>query len=356
MDGLGHISASGFRCFRTIENLTLGTLTVFFGLNGGGKTSFIRLFDFISALRSDSAADYIMTSGGAQGILHYGPEFTDRLVVSAGLTSGKLSYQVEMVPRRDGSLAVHSQRLETLGIAGYPDGPIEPKANSSQLLIRKELHWSPPIDKYISLLFDGHRAYDFGGAGFHSPMTRAANLHDNRFLREDGTNLAAFLYLLRQKHPDAYHEIVEIVRRASPIFSDFVLEPDSINPRYIKLRWKPMAANTQLDVSTTLSGSVLRLILVATLLLQPVEYRPAMIVLDESDTIVHPDIYPMLGDLIRRALTDTRIVLTTKSLDLISLLAPDDVVVADWHDGAIALSTVGYSDMPVWLQDHGLTR
>ena len=356
MDGLGYISANGFRCFRSIENLTLGTITVFFGLNGCGKTSFIRLFEFMNAMRNDSVADFIMTSGRAGGILHYGPSFTDRLTVSAGLKSGKLSYQVEMIPRRDGTLAIRRQQLETSGVSGYPDGPIETVENSFESLIRKKIHWSPAIDQYISLLFDGHRVYDFLDTGFHSPMKRTANLHDNRFLREDGANLAAFLYLLRHKHPDAYRDVVEVVRSVAPFFSDFVLEPDKDNRRYIQLRWEPMATNIQLDASTTLSGGVLRFIAVATLFLQPVQYRPAMIVLDESELGFHPDMYPVLSDLIQGALADTRIVLTTKSSDLIRFLSPDEVVIADWFDGAVVLTRMNDSDMAVWLKDRGMTQ
>ena len=355
MDGLGYISTSGFKCFRSIEDLSLGTMTVLFGLNGSGKSSFIRLFAFLNAIRDGLMTDFIMTSGRAQSILHYGPSCTDSLTISVRLLSGKLSYGVEMFPKPDNTLAVRHQRLETQGIAGYPDGPIVPGEDALQPMIRKELHWSPALDGYISLLFDGHQVYNFFDTDFHSPMKRASNLHDNRYLRPDGANIAAFLYLLRHKHPDAYHGIIEAVRSVAPFFSDFALEPDKLNRGYIRLQWKPVAADVRLDVST-LSEGILRFIAVATLFLQPTEYRPAMIVLDEPEFGFHPGMYPVLGALIKRALVDTRVVVATKSPALIRHLAPEEVVLAEWLDGAVVLTSKSYSDAEAWLQAHGLIQ
>ena len=355
MDGLGYISASGFKCFRSIEDLELGTITVLFGLNGCGKSSFIRLFSFLSAMREGRASDFIMESGGAGSILHYGPDFTDRLTVSAGLTSGKLSYRVELSPNRDGTLAVRHQEFVTSGITGYPDGLITPDESAPQPMIRREVHWAPKLEACISSLFDGHRVYDFFDAGFHSPMNRTSNVHDNRYLRPDGANIAAFLYLLRHKHPEAYRSIIEAVRSLAPYFSDFALEPDEFNRGYIKLQWEPMGAKVRLDASD-LSAAALRLIPIVTLFLQPAEYRPAMIVLDEPEFGMDLSLYRLLSALVKQASADTRIVVATKSPAFVHDLAPENVVMTEWVDGAVVLTQKSYSDVATWFQSEGLIQ
>jgi predicted ATPase len=43
--------------------------------------------------------------------------------------------------------------------------------------------------------------------------------------RSDASNLVAFLFLLKTKHPDSYRRIVSTVRLAAPFFDDFVIIP-----------------------------------------------------------------------------------------------------------------------------------
>ena len=54
-------------------------------------------------------------------------------------------------------------------------------------------------------------------------------------MHPDGSNLAPFLHLLREKHEDAYRLVVNTVRQAAPFFRDFALEPLLRNPEKIRL-------------------------------------------------------------------------------------------------------------------------
>ena len=69
-------------------------------------------------------------------------------------------------------------------------------------------------------------------------MKKTADVNDNRYLRPDGSNLAAFLYLLREKHEDSYRSIAGTVRQAAPFFRDFQLEPQRLNTDKIRLEWE----------------------------------------------------------------------------------------------------------------------
>ena len=69
-------------------------------------------------------------------------------------------------------------------------------------------------------------------------MKKTADVNDNRYLRPDGSNLAAFLYYLREKHPTSYSLIRRTVQRVAPFFDDFQLEPQKLSPEKIRLEWR----------------------------------------------------------------------------------------------------------------------
>ena len=69
------------------------------------------------------------------------------------------------------------------------------------------------------------RIYHFDDTSSSSPMRKTAKVDDNRFLRADGSNLPAYLYLLREKYHASYELIVRTVQQVAPFFDDFRLEP-----------------------------------------------------------------------------------------------------------------------------------
>ena len=115
--------------------------------------------------------------------------------------------------------------------------------------------------------------YHFHDTSASSPMKKTADIHDNRYLRPDGSNLAAFLYFLRQKHEPAYSFIRRTVQRMAPFFDDFQLSPQQLNPDKIRLEWRHKGSDAYFD-SSSLSDGTLRFIALATLFLQPEEFRP----------------------------------------------------------------------------------
>ena len=73
---------------------------------------------------------------------------------------------------------------------------------------------------------------------FNSPIKNTCDVNDNRFLRKDASNLAAFLLYLKEQHPIVLRKIEGIVCQVAPFFDSFKLEPLLRNPEKIKLEWK----------------------------------------------------------------------------------------------------------------------
>ena len=154
------------------------------------------------------------------------------------------------------------------------------------------------------------RVYHFHDTSLTSPMKRTADLHDNRYLREDGANLAALLYRLRHKEQASYDMIVRTVRLVAPFFDDFVLEPQALNEDKIRLEWRHRGSDAYFDTSSLSDGS-LRFMALATLLLQPADLQPSVILLDEPELGLHPYAVTIFCSLVKQCSVDKQIVLAT---------------------------------------------
>jgi len=144
-----------------------------------------------------------------------------------------------------------------------------------------------------------YRLYHFHDTSESSPMKGLCSIDDNKYFRENASNLAAFLYYLYQKENDSYKIIVDTIRLIAPFFDDFQLSPSRLNPTQIMVEWKERGTDTYFNASS-LSDGTLRFICLATLLLQP--QLPALILLDEPELGLHPSAITLLANLLSSAL------------------------------------------------------
>ena len=197
------------------------------------------------------------------------------------------------------------------------------------------------------------RVYHFLDTGAGSPIKKTGDLHDNRFLRPDGANLAAFLYLLREKHSSEYDLIRRTVRLVAPFFEDFRLEPLALNPDKIRLEWRHKRSDAYFDASS-LSDGTLRFMALATLLLQPEALRPSVILVDEPELGLHPYAISLLASLVKQVAVKSRVILATQSPILLDYFEPEDVLVTDLVAGQTTFRRLNSDDLKVWLEDYSL--
>jgi predicted ATPase len=184
-------------------------------------------------------------------------------------------------------------------------------------------------------------------------MRKTAEVDNNRFLDPHGANLPAFLYYLREKQEASYDLIVRTVQRVAPFLDDFRLDPLRLKPDDIKLEWRHKNSDQYFDASS-LSDGTLRFIALATLFLQPEEYRPSVIIVDEPELGLHPYAIEMLAALVRQASVATQVILATQSSLLLDHFAPEDVLVADRVDGGTQLRRLESPQLAKWLRDYSL--
>ncbi len=370
---LDYITVKGFKSISSIEELRPGALTVLIGPNGSGKSNFLGVFSFLNAVAEGRLQEYVKRAGGAERVLHFGSRVTDEIEIALSFRDGKTKYRIDLQPSQLDDLVPRMEDIE------MPDDPnAGPVAISIHGGVGKEAGVSSGVQvhrmdgkgtevkgrmvpderaeaefRYVRDLLAGLRLYHFHDTGFHSPMKKTADVHDNRYLRFDGSNLAPFLYLLRKKHEGSYRSIVRTVQQVAPFFRDFALGPRPENPDTIRLEWGHVGTDAYFDASA-LSDGTLRFMAMATLFLQPVEYRPSVILLDEPELGMHPYAITLLASLMRQASVDTQVIVSTQSSLLVDHFEPEDVVVADRVKGGTKFTRLESSKLAVWLEDYSL--
>lgn len=351
MPELDFITIKGFKSITSVEELKLGAINVVIGPNGSGKSNFIGVFAFLNAIREGKLQEYVLKAGGADKILHFGSKVTPQLELHISFQGGVNQYRITLNPSGVDQLFPSSE-----AVYFWDKYHPNPYANSLMPAGREAAISGSKVGRigdYVRSHLDRWRLYHFHDTSSSSPMKKTANVHDNRLLRQDGSNLAAFLYFLRLRHTPAYELIRKSVQRVAPFFDDFRLEPLELNPDKILLEWKHKGSDAYFDGSS-LSDGTLRFMALATLFMQPLAFRPSVILVDEPELGLHPYAITMLAALIKQAATKTQVIISTQSPFLLDHFNPEDVLVADRVDGGTQFTRLDSVKLAGWLENYSL--
>jgi predicted ATPase len=338
-NALDFITIKGFKSIASIEKLALRPINVVIGANGSGKSNFIGVFEFLHAIREGKLRDYITVAGGADKVLHFGSKVTNQIFLT--LSFGDDRYELRLLPTGTDSLDSVDESIRFA--AGRPA--------SVQMLDRTAS--DPTAMRWMRDHIGNWRIYHLHDTSPTSTMRKTAKVDDNRFLRPNGSNLAPFLYFLREKHNACYALIQRTIQQVAPFFDDFQLDRLRLKPDDIKLEWRHKRSDHYFD-SSSLSDGTLRFMALVTLFLQPKEYRPSLILVDEPELGLHPYAITMLAALIRQASVDTQVIMSTQSSLLLDHFEPEDILVADLVKGATQLTRLDSSQLAKWLENYSL--
>ena len=346
MPELDTITVKGFKSIASIEDLKLGAINIVIGANGSGKSNFIGVFSFLHAIREGRLQDYVRQARGADKVLHFGAKVTETIQLRLKLGSGANTYSLDLSASSGDELY---PRAESIGFCQSPDQVLHP--NGKEAGISVEVKYGRPF--YVRDQMTRWRVYHFHDTGPNSPMKKTVEINNNHYFRPDGSNLAAFLFFLREKHPTSYTLIRRTVQRVAPFFDDFQLEPLRLDEQTIQLEWRHAGSDSYFDASS-LSDGTLRFIALATLFLQPEDHRPSVILVDEPELGLHPYAMTLLASLVKQASVKTQVILSTQSPLLLDHFQPEDVLVADRVDGSTRLSRLDSAALATWLEDYSL--
>jgi predicted ATPase len=355
MHRLLQLSVEGYKSIAS-QTLDLGRLNVLIGGNGVGKSNLLSVFSLLRAMDDgqEELEKFVSTAGGANAILHFGRKRTERIRVH--VVSGKEgspnsthnTYQAELTPTD-----VDDFHYSAGGMIGGPHDPaIGSAGHQDDVSIGRREAVPPRQNRALeALLHESGREYHFHDTSREAAIKQTGNIDDNRHLRPDGSNLAAFLYWMKLTHTEHLRLIVDTIRQIAPFFEDFELAPRRLNEQTIRLEWRERGSDSYFNANQ-LSDGTLRFICLATLLLQPV--LPRLIRLDEPELGLHPAAIQLLSDLLKQASERTQLLVSTQSVTLVNHLEQAHVWVADRQGGATVFTHLATQDLSQWLGAYAL--
>lgn len=352
---LEKVEIEGFKSIRHMS-LDLRALNILIGANGSGKSNFLSFFKLLNYMLTEALQLHVERSGGANAILHYGTKQTTQMSCNLWFTtqSGLNYYHMRLVYGANDVLIFADEQVNFGRTHASKRPPISLGAGHKESKLRLDVdvpQSAVKTSEVIRSLMSQWRFYQFHDTSDESRLKQQASIHDNRVLKADAGNLAAFLYMLKSKFPMHFHRIVSVIGQVAPYFGDFVLEPMKLNGERIILEWKEKNSNNIFSASQ-LSDGTLRFMALTTLLLQP--EPPEMIVIDEPELGLHPYAIRTLATLIKEASSRSQVLVSTQSNSLINYMNPEDVIVVDREDGQSTFRRLNGNNLDDWLKDYSL--
>lgn len=362
---LRNIRAQNFKTFRELD-LPVGNINLVIGANGAGKSNLLQIFHLLNTAARQQLQRFIAQSGGPTPWLSRDAQDNPRINLEFHFedrASRIISYHLTLAPIHpkskfgDATLAIVSEQYQCNSTSqGQPQRFA--KAAHTPHDEAALPNWAKSGDEVAQRLLQvaqSSHIYHFHDTSGLARIRHPSSLNDNHFLRPDGSNLAAYLYQLRESFPAHYHNIIESTKIIMPSFGDFVLRPPPKQPDHIRLEWREQNSDMVFGAHA-LSDGVLRFICLATLFLQPPETMPPIIIVDEPELGLHPVAITVLAELIRAAAADTRIFLATQSALLLDRFNADEVIVVNRMGNQSHAHRLNANALAPWLEEHPLSQ
>lgn len=343
-DQLSLLNLEGYKSIAECH-LELSMLNVLIGANGAGKSNFIGFFKLIRKILDEQLQLSVSEQGGPDALLHYGRKKTEQIAVK--LRFGNNGYNFKLKPTLDNRMMFAYEALWWNGRGDWrpASGHFESYAENQK--------GRTAIYGYVVPAIRGWLVYHFHDTSASAKVKQIHGINDNLYLKEDASNLAAFLYRLKQEYESHYKRIVKTIHLVAPFFGDFILRPTIGNAEKIQLEWVEKNQDTPFTASA-LSDGTLRFICLATVLMQPDELCPPTILIDEPELGLHPYAITVLGSLMRSAAERHQLIISTQSVELLNQFEAEDVIVVDKKDGASTFKRLNPDELSSWLEDYSL--
>lgn len=336
---LSRVIIDGYKSIQHTD-VELRPINILIGSNGVGKTNFISFFKLINIIYEQRLHNYTMQNS-AEKLFHYGLKQTSEL--KGYLAFEDNAYEVRLQARDNGSLFIAEER-------SYYQSSSFNVSNIDESQIKNS---STYRDRWLRDYLQSYKIFHFHDTSKGAPLRSSANINDNRYLKTDGSNLPAFLFMLQEKYPKTLRRIELIIRSVMPYFGNFSLAPSLLDESQINLQWSDIENNEKYFDANDLSDGSIRFIALATLLLQPT--LPKVIIIDEPELGLHPTAIVKLAGMIKSvASRGCQIIVSTQSVNLINNFDAEDIITVDRKDKQSTFNRLNNDTLQHWLNDYSL--
>ena len=352
MAKLNYITIKGFRSIQETR-LTFRSLNVLIGANGAGKSNLIAFFKLINELMGGRFQQYIGSTGRATANLHFGPKITPQIEaeIQFEVKNGTNTYKMRLFHAAGDSMIFAEEKLFY-----HQEGYEKPKEISlesghQETRIVEAVESKNETAKALHHLLNRCRVYHFHDTSSTARIRQYCYVEDNRWLMPDAANLAAVLYELKLSNEMRYNRIVQTIRQVAPFFEDFSLE--KTESRDIILNWRHRSSDLIFGPHQ-LSDGTLRAICLISLLLQPVEKLPYVIVVDEPELGLHPYALNVVASLFQAASRYRQVLVSTQSSTFVDYFEPEDIVTVERNGKTTEFCRLEAEKLKAWLEDYSL--
>lgn len=346
-------------------DLPLEPLNVLIGPNGSGKSNLLHVVALLKAVPRDTL-EPISRNGGVGEWFWKGPASHGSATVEAVLDSPwgtELSHRITFGRVGDRPFLADEQiqpvrEGASKGVSLSGDRPPRDPA-AGGIPLNSESVSTPPLASFgnredypgLSYLHRQYEAIRFlraSSLGHSTDEGRQAGADDDSyFLNERGTNLSTVL--MNNFGGDTKANLVTALQKLYGGITGIGFQRMAGRVTL----FLEESGNTVIP-ATRLSDGTLRYLCLLSTLLHP--EPPPLVVIEEPELGLHPDVLPALTDLLLSASKRTQLIVKTHSDVIVDSLTdtPGSVVVCEKHDGQTEMRRLDKDDLTKWLGNYTL--
>lgn len=357
MNKVKRLILKGFKSIKETD-LELHPLNILIGANGAGKSNLISFFKMLNEMMAGRFQQYIGISGRAQSLLHFGPKKNPQIEAKLEfeVDNGLDTYHLRLFHAAGDTLIFADETMSFLQTGWTSPRTDQLGAGHQETKLIEAVEEGKETAKMLRYLLNRCRVYHFHDTSSTASVRQSSYIGNTRWLMPDAGNLAALLLRFRQENITAYKRIVGTIRLIAPFFDDFELDSDA--SKNVILNWREKGSD-QVFGPHQFSDGTLRAICLVTLLLQPEEELPTLIVVDEPELGLHPYALNVVADLFRRASCYTQILISTQSSSFLDNFEPEDIITVnragrESQFKESQFKRLNASELEVWLDEYSL--
>jgi predicted ATPase len=329
---------------------------VLIGANGSGKSNLISFFKLLNwmVVPPGNLQFYVSKTGGANSLLHDGAAATPQIEACLTFATewGTNDYYVRLFHAAQDTLIFADERCRFVDRSAGRGNWVSLGSGHRESKLFVAASQGDKTAQMTLKLTKRCMVYQFHNTSDTARIRQRWSVEDNRFLKEDAANLASFLLRLQESQPGAYARIVETIRQIAPFFADFVLEPAD---GMVILQWREQ--NTDLVFGPhQASDGTLRMMALVSLLLQPEDDLPPVVILDEPELGLHPYAINIVAGLLQSVSNYAQVILATQSASFIDHFDPAQIIVVDRPGRESTFRRLDPEKLKDWLEEYSVTE
>jgi predicted ATPase len=334
------ISRVVLRNYRSVGqcDVSLGPLTYLVGANGAGKSNFVDALHLVSDALTSSLDQALSRRGGLAEVRRrssgHPTHFGIRLEFTLGGRVGHYAFNIGSLKNRGFEV-----QTEECSLGGAGNGPYYRIERGRVIASSEQTLPALTEDRLALVALSGLSAFRpifdaLTGMGFYNLnpklMRELQKAQEGRLLKPEGENIASVIGHLERVNPQALRVVEEYLQTVVPTVHE--VKRVQVGPmETLEFRQDvPGARDPWRFAAQNMSDGTLRALGVLTALFQSNrDFAPTLIGIEEPETALHPAASAALREALQRASTQTQVIVTSHSPELLDDMSiRDDQIVA----------------------------